>query len=268
MISKKDFKKISPWIWEIPKSFRGDMQVPARAYVSEKMLEESFKDRSLGQLVNVATLPGIQRYALAMPDMHEGYASPIGGVAAIKIPGGVISPGVCGYDINCGMRLLKSKHSEKEMKPYLENLATEIQKEIPSGLGRGRKTKLSIEQVEKILEGGVRYLAEKGYGEKEDVENCEAGGRLEWADAKTVSERAKNRGRGQVGTLGSGNHFLEVQKVVEILDEKVAKAFGLFKDQVVVMIHTGSRGLGHQVLYRLFKDNDSSYAKISNKSSR
>jgi len=247
MISKKDFKKISPWIWEIPKSFRGDMQVPARAYVSEKMLEESFKDRSLGQLVNVATLPGIQRYALAMPDMHEGYASPIGGVAAIKIPGGVISPGVCGYDINCGMRLLKSKHSEKEMKPYLENLATEIQKEIPSGLGRGRKTKLSIEQVEKILEGGVRYLAEKGYGEKEDVENCEAGGRLEWADAKTVSERAKNRGRGQVGTLGSGNHFLEVQKVVEILDEKVAKAFGLFKDQVVVMIHTGSRGLGHQV---------------------
>ena len=247
MISRKDFKKISDWLWEIPKSFRGDMQVPVRVYASEKMLEESFKDRSLGQLINVSTLPGIQKYALAMPDMHEGYASPIGGVAAINPKEGVISPGVCGYDINCGMRLLKSEQTEKEIKPYLDKLATEIQSQVPSGLGRGRKTKLSIEQIDKILDQGTHVLLKQGYGEKEDVENCEATGRLDWADSSVVSNHAKNRGRGQIGTLGSGNHFLEVQKVEEIFDENVAKEFGLFKDQVVIMIHTGSRGLGHQV---------------------
>jgi len=247
MISKKDFRKINDWLWELPKSFRDDMRVPVRAYVSEKMLEESFKDKSLEQLVNVATLPGIQKYALAMPDMHQGYASPIGGVAAIRTSDGVISPGMQGYDVNCGVRLLKSEYTEKEIKPYLDKLATEIQSQVPSGLGRGRKTKLSIEQINKILEGGVPYLVKQGYGEKEDVENCEAGGRLGWADASAVSVRAKNRGRGQVGTLGSGNHFTEVQKVDEIFDEEVAEVFGLFKDQVVVMVHTGSRGLGHQV---------------------
>ncbi|PIP16811.1 MAG: RNA-splicing ligase RtcB [Candidatus Portnoybacteria bacterium CG23_combo_of_CG06-09_8_20_14_all_37_13] len=247
MISKKDFKKITDWLWEIPKSFRSDMRVPARAYVSEKMLEESFKDKSLEQLVNVSTLPGIQKYALAMPDMHEGYASPIGGVAAIKTSEGVISPGVCGYDINCGMRLLKSEHIEKEIKPYLDKLATEIQSQVPSGLGRGRKIKLSIEQINKILEEGTHILLKQGYGEKDDVEDCEASGKLDWADASVVSDHAKNRGRDQVGTLGSGNHFLEIQKVEEIFDEKVAEVFGLFKDQIVIMIHCGSRGLGHQV---------------------
>jgi tRNA-splicing ligase RtcB len=247
MVSKKDFIKINDYLWEIPKSFRPDMRVPARAYVSEKMLEESFKDKSLEQLVNISTLPGIQKYALAMPDMHEGYASCIGGVAAISTFDGVISPGVCGYDINCGMKLLKSEYSETEIKPHLDKLATEIQKEVPSGLGKGRQIKLSIGEIDKILEGGVSYLVEKGYGEKEDIENCEANGRLDWADATAVSNYAKNRGRDQVGTLGSGNHFLELQKVEEIFDEEVAKTFGLFKDQIVIMIHCGSRGLGHQV---------------------
>ena len=247
MISKKDFRKINDYLWEIPKSLRSDMRVPARTYVSEKMLEESFKDRSLGQLINIATLPGIQKYALAMPDMHEGYSSPIGGVAAIRISDGIISPGMAGYDINCGMKLLKSEYSEKDVKPYLENLATEIQKEVPSGLGKGRKIKISIEQINRILEKGAQKLVEQGYGKKEDVENCEANGKLEWADINTVSDRAKNRGRDQVGTLGSGNHFLEIQKVKEVFNEKVAEAFGLFKDQIVIMIHTGSRGLGHQV---------------------
>ncbi|MCX6759029.1 MAG: RtcB family protein [Candidatus Nealsonbacteria bacterium] len=247
MVSKKDFKKLNDWLWEIPKSFRADMRVPARAYVSEKMLEESFKDKSLEQLVNISTLPGIQKYALSMPDMHEGYASCIGGVAAISTFDGVISPGVCGYDINCGMKLLKSEYSETEIKPHLDKLATEIQKEVPSGLGQGRQIKLSIGEIDKILEGGVSYLVEKGYGEKEDIENCEANGRLDWTDATAVSNYAKNRGRDQVGTLGSGNHFLELQKVVEIFNEKVADVFGLFKDQIVIMIHCGSRGLGHQV---------------------
>jgi len=247
MLNKKDFIEISDYLWEIPKSFRSDMRVSARAYISEEMLEESFKDKSLEQLVNIATLPGIQRYALAMPDMHEGYASPIGGVAAIRTSDGIISPGMCGYDINCGMKLLKSSYPEKEIKPYLDKLATEIQKEVPSGLGKGRQIKFSIEQIDKILEGGSQKLVEQGYGEKEDAENCEGNGKLDWADASAVSYQAKNRGRDQVGTLGSGNHFLEIQKVAEIFDEKSAEVFGLFKDQVVIMIHCGSRGLGHQV---------------------
>jgi tRNA-splicing ligase RtcB len=223
------------------------MRVPARIYASEKMLDDIFRDKSIEQIINVSTLPGIQKYALAMPDIHEGYASPIGGVAAIRTSDGIISPGMQGYDCNCGMKLLKSNYSEKEIRPYLENLATAIQKEVPSGLGRGRQIRLNIEQIDKILEGGAPKLVEEGYGEKEDIENCESGGRLDWADASTVSDHAKNRGRDQVGTLGSGNHFCELDKVDKIFDERVAKVFGLFKDQVIIFIHTGSRGLGHQV---------------------
>lgn len=246
-MQRSDFRKISDWLWEIPKGFRKDMRVPARAYVSEEMLEGVFRDRSIDQIINVSTLPGIQKYALAMPDMHEGYASPIGGVAAIRTSDGIISPGMQGYDVNCGVRLALSEYSEREINPYLEKLAAEIQKEVPSGLGQGRQIKLSIGQIDKILEGGVPYLVEEGYGEKKDAENCEGLGRLDWADASAVSPRAKTRGRDQVGTLGSGNHFLEIQKVDEVFDEKTAGTFGLFRDQVVLMIHTGSRGLGHQV---------------------
>ena len=247
MISKKDFNKLSDYLWEIPKSFRSDMKVPARAYVSGKMLEEAFKDRSIGQLVNIATLPGIEGYSIAMPDMHEGYGFPIGGVAATRLSDGVISPGGVGYDINCGMRLLKSEYLEKDIKHYLDSLATEIQKEVPSGLGRGRQVKIDIASLNKVLESGAQRLIEQGYGDKEDIENCEAEGMLSQADPSVVSDRAKNRGRDQIGTLGSGNHFLEIQKVGEIFDEKIAEVFGLFQDQIVVMIHTGSRGLGHQI---------------------
>ena len=247
MVSKKDFIKINDWLWEIPKNFRADMRVPARIYASEKMLEEIFRDESISQLINGCTLPGIMKYGIAMPDCHEGYSVPIGFVGAIRTSDGIISPGACGFDINCGMKLLKSEYTEKEIKPYLNKLAIEIQKEVPSGLGRGRQIKLSIEQINKILEGGLPYLIEKGYGEKGDIENCEEKGKMEEADASCVSNQAKNRGRDQVGTLGSGNHFMEIQKVSEIFDEKVAEVFGLFKDQIVIMIHTGSRGVGHQV---------------------
>jgi len=245
MISKKDFKKINDYLWEIPKSFREDMRVPARIYASEKLLRET-EDEALIQLINTTTMPGIVKYAIAMPDIHSGYGPPIGGVGAMRLPEGVISPGFVGYDENCGCRVLLSEYSEKEIRPYLDELATEIQKEVPSGLGRGRQIKLSIEQIDKILEGGVPYLVEKGYGEKEDIDNCEHKGKMEQADASCVSDHAKNRGRDQVGTLGSGNHFCEIDKVEEIFDEKLAEVFGLFKDQVVVMIHSGSRGLGHQ----------------------
>lgn len=244
MIREK-FIKINDWLWEIPKSFRRDMRVPARIYASEKLLKET-EDEALIQLVNTTTMPGIVKYAIAMPDVHSGYGPPIGGVGAIKYSEGVISPGFVGYDENCGCRLLLSDYSEKEIKPYLDKLATEMQKEVPSGLGKGRAMKLSINQINKILEGGVPYLVKQGYGDKEDVENCEHQGKMEEADAFCVSERAKNRGRDQLGTLGSGNHFCEINKVEEIFNDETAKVFGLFKDQVVVFIHTGSRGLGHQ----------------------
>ncbi len=246
-MKKSDFRKINDSLWEIPQSFRSDMRVPARIYVSEKMLEEVFRDRSLGQLVNVATLPGIIDYSLAMPDIHEGYGFPIGGVAAMDMKNGVISPGGVGYDINCGMKLLKSDYQEEEIKNHLESLATEIQKEVPSGLGQGRQIKLDAASINKILEKGAQRVVEQGYGEKEDLENCESQGKLPQAEATAVSDHAKNRGRDQVGTLGSGNHFLEIQKVDEIFNEEVAKIFGLFKNQIVIMIHTGSRGLGHQI---------------------
>ncbi|MCD5396072.1 MAG: RtcB family protein [Candidatus Pacebacteria bacterium] len=244
-ITKKDLIKIDEYLWEIPKSFRSDMRVPARIYASEKLLEKT-EDEALIQLINTTTMPGIVKYAIAMPDIHSGYGPPIGGVGAMKLPEGVISPGFVGYDENCGVRLLKSELKKKEIKPYLERLSQEIQKEVPSGLGRGGKIKLSIEQINRVLEGGVPYLVERGYGQKEDVENCEHQGRMEMADTTCISEKAKQRGRDQLGTLGSGNHFMEIQKVEEILDEEIAKEFGLFKDQVVIMIHTGSRGLGHQ----------------------
>ena len=246
MISRENLKKISPWLWEIPRSFRKDMRVPARIYTSEKMLESCFRDKSLEQLVNTTTLPGIVKYAVAMPDIHEGYGPPIGGVGGIKLSEGVISPGFVGFDENCGCRLLLSEYSKEEISPFLEKLADEIQREVPSGLGRGRQIKLSIEEIDRILEGGVPYLVEKGYGEREDIENCEHKGRMEQADASFVSRKAKMRGRDQVGTLGSGNHFVEIQEVDEIFDKETARIFGLFEGQIVIFIHTGSRGLGHQ----------------------
>ena len=242
---KDKFVKINNWLREIPKTYREDMQVPARIYVSDKLWEQ-IEDEALIQLVNSTTLSGIVKYAIAMPDIHTGYGPPIGGVGAMKLPDGVISPGFVGYDENCGIRILKSEHSEEEIRPYLDKLATEMQKEVPSGLGRGRQEKLSIGQVDRILEGGVPYLVEQGYGEEEDIKNCEEKGKMEEADADCVSSHAKNRGRDQVGTLGSGNHFCSIERIDEIYDEKVAKVFGLFKNQVVVMVHTGSRGLGHQ----------------------
>ncbi len=242
---KDKFVKINNYLREIPKTYREDMRVPARIYVSDKLWDD-IEDEALIQLVNSTTLSGIVKYAIAMPDIHTGYGPPIGGVGAMKLPDGVISPGFVGYDENCGIRILKSEYNAEEINPYLDKLATEIQKEVPSGLGRGRQVKLSIDQVDRILEGGVPYLVEQGCGEEGDIENCEEKGKMKEADADCVSAHAKNRGRDQVGTLGSGNHFCSIERIDEIYDEKVAKVFGLFKNQVVVMVHTGSRGLGHQ----------------------
>lgn len=246
-LTKGDLRKVSDYLWEVPQTFRSDMRVPARVYASSKMLEEIFRDRSLEQLVNVTTLPGIYKHALVMPDAHEGYGFPIGGVAATLYPDGIISPGGIGYDINCGVRLLKSEITFREIESQLNTLAKSLYREIPSGVGRGGRLKLKDKDLDKVLKSGARFMVEEGYGYKEDLDRLESNGFLENASPDLVSDRAKDRGRDQLGTLGAGNHFIEVQTVDEIFDEETAKTFGLFKGQVTIMIHTGSRGLGHQI---------------------
>ena len=243
----KNFKKINDWLWEIPQNFRGDMRVPARIYASEKMLGEILRDRSIEQLINVATMPGIYKYALAMPDAHEGYGFPVGGVSAMDVKEGLISPGGIGYDINCGVRLLRSQLSFQDIKPKLEYLGQAIYKEVPSGVGRGGRLKLKNPELDRVLKSGAQELVKSGYGKPEDLLHLESGGALEGADPSLVSDHAKNRGQDQLGTMGAGNHFVEVGRVDEIFDDEAAKALGLFKDQVTVLIHTGSRGLGHQI---------------------
>lgn len=241
-------KKIGEHVFEIPTSYRSDMLVPARVYVSEAMLLKVLMDKSLWQLVNVTTLPGIQKYALAMPDIHEGYGFPIGGVAAMAIDeGGVISPGGIGYDINCGVRLLASELALADVKNELGHVADLIFTFVPSGVGRSGDIVLSHSELDHVLKQGAHRMVELGYGEQSDLEFCEERGQFIGVDPKKVSDRAKDRGKDQIGTLGSGNHFLELQVVDEIFDERIAKIFGLWVGQITVMIHCGSRGLGHQV---------------------
>lgn len=247
MVTKQDFVKISDWLWELPQKFRSDMRVPTRVYASEKMLEESLRDRSVEQLVNVATLPGIYKYALAMPDIHEGYGFPIGGVAAMDVADGVISPGGIGYDINCGVRLLRSDKLLNEVKPTLRDIGRKIFHSVPSGVGRSGILKLKGNELDAVLVGGARKMVEMNYGKAEDLNFLEAGGRLEAADSSLVSNSAKSRGSDQLGTMGAGNHFVEVGYVEEIFDQSAAQAFGIFQNQITVLIHTGSRGFGHQV---------------------
>ena len=247
-ITKENLIKINEVTWEIPKSFRSDMRVAARIYASKEMLDDMFEDKTLTQLVNLTTLPGVQKYALVMPDGHEGYGSPIGGVVATAaFREGIISPGICGYDINCGVRLLLSEFSFKDIEQHLDKLADNLYKEVPSGVGQGGRLKLNGRELDLVLKSGARRMVEMGYGEKEDLGKLESGGILEGAEPSKVSERAKARGRDQLGTMGAGNHFVEVGKVEKILDREWAEKFGLFEDQVTVLIHTGSRGLGHQI---------------------
>ncbi|MFH1426758.1 MAG: RtcB family protein [Candidatus Kerfeldbacteria bacterium] len=247
MFEQHLFKKISDVIWELPVGVRDGMNVPVRVYASKKMLEDIREDRSLDQLINVSMLPGIQKFAIGMPDMHEGYGFPVGGVAAIEYPDGIISPGGIGYDINCGVRLLRSELIEQDVSGEEESVAREMFGVIPSGVGRGGEWKLSDADMDNVLENGVEWAVKNGLGEEDDLAHIESNGRLEHAEAGAVSERAKQRGRDQLGTLGAGNHFAEAGVVDEIFDKDAAEAYGLKKGQVTVMIHTGSRGLGHQV---------------------
>ena len=246
-VEKGDIRKIEDYLWEIPKSFRNNMQVPAWILANEVLLDDIMEDRSLNQLVNVACLPGIKKASLVMPDVHEGYGFPIGGVAATSYPNGAISPGGIGYDINCGVRLLVSQLHIEDIKDQLENLVNELNREIPTGLGKGGKIRLTQKEIDNVLAIGAEWAVEHGYGTLEDLEYIESKGKLADAVPKAVSAMAKNRGHDQLGTIGSGNHFVEVSYVSEVFDDSIAKTYGLKKGQVTVMIHTGSRGLGHQV---------------------
>lgn len=243
-------QKISDTIWEIPVSYKAGMRVPARIYGTEKLIRE-MDDAVYDQVTNVATLPGITKYALCMPDGHFGYGFPIGGVAAMDIEqGGVISPGGIGFDINCGMRLLTTNLTYKDVKPHIKKLVDRLYERVPAGVGSTGFVKLSRTEFRRVVEEGAQWCVRNGYGWPEDLELMEEQGCLKGADASKISDKAIDRGFNQIGTLGSGNHYLEIQvaKRENILDPSLAKAFGITKpDQVVIMFHCGSRGFGHQV---------------------
>jgi tRNA-splicing ligase RtcB len=247
MVGTRDFKKISDFLYEVPISHRADMRVPARFYADDRLLEGITGDRSLEQLVNTASLPGVVRHVVAMPDIHQGYGFPIGGVVATELPDGVISPGGVGYDINCGVRLLASPLEADAVRPHLDHLATVLYANCPSGVGQGGPVKLKPGELDEVMEKGARWALKRGFATEADLDRTEEGGCLAGADAGRVSARARDRGRGQVGTLGAGNHFIEIDVVDRVHDENTARRLGLFPGQVVAQIHCGSRGLGHQV---------------------
>jgi len=247
MVDRADFKRIDKYLYEVPQSHRADMRVPARFYADPELLEGALGDKSLPQLVNTATMPGIVKYALAMPDIHQGYGFPIGGVIATELPDGVISPGGVGYDINCGVRLLGTHLDRAAVQPYLDDLASALYLNCPSGVGQGGSIRLRAGEINQVLEEGARWGVKRGYATEADLERTEERGCIDGADAAKVSERAKKRGSTQVGTLGAGNHFIEVDVVDEVFDETAADRMGLSPGRIVVQIHCGSRGLGHQV---------------------
>ena len=246
----KEIRQISPVIWEIPASFKEGMRVPARFYASDALLN-TMDEKVIEQLTNVATLPGIQKYALCMPDGHMGYGFPIGGVAAFDPKeGGVISPGGIGFDINCGMRLVKTNLTIKDVEPKIKELVDELFKSVPAGVGCRGIVKLGPKDLKEVMTNGVKWCVEKGYGWQDDLNHIEEGGSIKGGDPSKVSDRALKRGIDQIGTLGSGNHYLEIQVVKKenIDDLDLAKRFGIEMDgQIVVMVHCGSRGFGHQI---------------------
>ena len=239
--------RIDENLWEIPVGARADMRVPGRIFADEELIDAIARDHSLEQLQNVATLPGIVDAALAMPDMHEGYGFPVGGVAAMELPDGVVSPGGVGYDINCGVRLLALPITASQLADRKEPLVHEISRAIPAGTGKGGTLRLARPELDVVLREGPQALLARGIGRMDDLERTESQGCLRQADPAAVSERARARGEAQLGTAGAGNHFIELQRVGGIFDAAAAEAFGLYEEQVTVLIHSGSRGLGHQV---------------------
>jgi len=244
-----EIKKVSENVFEIEKGTQPCMRVPVRIYASDDLVKKMRQDATFKQATNAACIPGIYTYSIVLPDGHQGYGFPIGGVAATDYESGVISPGGVGYDINCGVRVLRTNLDEKDVRPKIRQLIDQLFADVPTGVGKQGKINLqSHKGVDEVLEGGSRWAVEEGYGWEDDLENQEANGRLEIANPADVPGSAKDRGLKQSGTLGSGNHFLEIQLVDEIYDEPAAKMMGITrKGQVMIMIHSGSRGLGHQV---------------------
>jgi len=247
MAQKSDFRRVDKYIWELPKDFRDDMRVPARLFGDAELFDAAFRDRTVEQLTNTATLPGIVKYAMAMPDFHQGYGFPIGGVAAMRRDTGVISPGGVGYDINCGVRLLGTYLEQEEAAPYLRDLIATLYRSCPSGVGGKGRVRVSQRELDELVTRGAKWALKRGLARQEDLDHTEEQGCLAGADPSALSARAKERGCPQVGSLGAGNHFLEIDVVEEIYDPEVAEPFGLWEGQVVVQIHCGSRGFGHQV---------------------
>jgi len=239
-------KRISDNEWEVPVGFKPGMNVPGRIFVSESLLR-MLEMETIGQVANVATLPGIQKYSMAMPDAHLGYGFSIGGVAAFDKETGIISPGGVGFDINCGVRLIRSNLSEQDVRPKLSELLDDLFKAIPTGVGSKSRLKVTDTELDDIFVHGVQWAVENGYGVEADISHCESKGQMPGADPSKVSAKARKRGRPQIGTLGSGNHFLEVQYIDKIYDEGAAAAMGLKEGQVTFMVHCGSRGAGHQI---------------------
>lgn len=240
-------KKLNDFLWEVGKEENPEMNVPIHIYGNEKIVNTLSKDRTLKQAMNASCLPSIVKHMLVMPDGHEGYGFPVGGVAAFDAETGIISPGSVGYDINCGVRLIKTNLTVQQLKPKLSALMDQLVKNVPSGVGSKINLGFTPKDLEKIATEGVKYVVDKGFGFKEDIDHIEEYGTIEGADFDAVSSLAKKRGVHGVGTLGAGNHFLEVQKIEEIFDQKIAKGYGLEKGNVTILIHSGSRGYGHQI---------------------
>ena len=241
-------RKINDLEFQIEKDVSKGMRVPVKVYANDDLISKMVIDRTIDQAVNVSTLPGVTKHVVVLPDGHEGYGFPVGGVAATDLEEGVISPGGVGYDINCGVRLLRTSLNEKDIKPKIRDLFNELFRSIPSGLGSKGTVKLTKSDLDELLVEGVEWAIAHGYGWKEDADVCEEGGKMVGADTASVSEIARKRGAPQLGSLGSGNHFLEIQKVDKIYDERAAKAMGINNEgQLTVLIHCGSRGFGHQV---------------------
>ena len=246
-IRKQDLQRLDDYLWVIPQSFHPEMNVPVWIFADEELLEAALGDLSLTQGVNVACLPGLVGHVAIMPDVHQGYGMPIGGVMAAKVPEGIISPGAVGYDINCGVRVLASSIDYQTAIPYLNDLASSLYRNCPSGVGKGGSLPLSDKEFKQVCRQGARWALAQGYATPEDLERTEEFGCLEGADPNRASHRAKQRGQGQLGTLGAGNHFLEIDVVEELFNLEAAAVMGLQEGCLAVQIHCGSRGFGHQI---------------------
>jgi tRNA-splicing ligase RtcB len=255
-------KQVDEFRYEIPSSYKHGMRTSGLIYADERMMKTVIRDNALEQVANVATLPGILKKSMAMPDIHWGYGFPIGGVAGMDTEEGVISPGGVGYDINCGVRMLTTNLTVKDMTPKLKELIDTMFTNVPSGLGSKGKVRVDSRTLTRVLEDGAKWAVENGYGWQEDLEHLEEGGGMEGADSEKVSQRAIDRGKSQLGSLGAGNHFLEIQKVDRIINEEAAKRMGVNElDQIIVMIHTGSRGCGHQIASDYIRKMEVAYRK-------